>query len=139
MERQQLIAWAAGFFDGEGYVRIAAPASGRSSGYLKINVTQVDRRSLNLLVDLFGGSITRATRSDERYRVAGRWELQGRKATAALEEMLPYLVVKREHATIGIEYGHLLGEPRKKIDALVLEQRAATRGKLLALRVRESA
>ena len=56
ISREEL-AWAAGFVEGEGSFSCGNPSSGKSHGYLRIDVSQVDRVPLERLQAMFGGSI----------------------------------------------------------------------------------
>jgi hypothetical protein len=99
-DRQARVIWAAGFFDGEGSVGMSNLAkSGNRS--LLLSVGQLVREPLDVLVDLYGGSIHLDTGQDKPIY---RWRVGADKAANAIEEMLPYLRVKGEQAVIGIEF-----------------------------------
>lgn len=97
------IAWAAGFFDGEGFIQI-------SRGFLKrqgwgpyyqmqISVSQIVREPLDELVRLFGGTVY-----PQRKRNLFTWACTSRNAFPALVEMIPFLRVKREQALLAIKF-----------------------------------
>lgn len=97
------VAWAAGFFDGEGTVTLSPYGQvGRPDREvrrrLRISVSQKHRAPLEVFQRLFGGTIHR---SNER---CFAWHANSRIALAALRELLPYLVVKREVAELGIRH-----------------------------------
>ena len=48
------IAWAAGFFEGEGHVNVQLRGN---KSYLAITIAQVDRRPLDKFMELFGGRV----------------------------------------------------------------------------------
>lgn len=102
MSEDLRVAWAAGFFDGEGHVQI-------TRGYLKradwgpyyhmlISATQLREEPLRELVALFGGTICLESRG------LYIWTCTTRNAAAALERMLPYLRVKREQALVALAF-----------------------------------
>jgi hypothetical protein len=89
-------AWAAGFLDGEGNFYVHRR---RSTSYeMGVQVGQVDRRPLERLQALYGGSIAprsgRGIRSDYF-----AWRAHGATAMRAMiPSVAPFLVVKREQA-----------------------------------------
>lgn len=99
-ERVEKVIYAAGFFDGEGSVGTPYKR------FLAVRASQVDPRPLVLLRDLFGGAIrqhhTDAASRAKGWKPAWTWILQGQPAAEALAEMLPYLIVKRDVAELGI-------------------------------------
>ena len=111
------IAWAAGFFDGEGCVFIQAARNGKyiHQGLLVV-VTSTTPAPLRRLYELFGGSVSKPYIGRSGARPARRWLVTGRLALAALKSMLPYLTVKRLQAKIALRYpigfrGHRGGVP----------------------------
>jgi hypothetical protein len=101
------VAWAAGFFDGEGCISIAKPVNKRKTGKVYVTyalqaiIAQRDRRPLEVLVGLFGGNITSVKIHGSTY-----WYLRkhGVKAVAMLEQLLPFLVLKKEQAELAIRF-----------------------------------
>jgi hypothetical protein len=100
------IAWAAGFFDGEGSIQICRNQPNRDDGghfYLRIEVGQVRRLPLDAFVKLFGGTIRTRARKNGLADVH-IWLLSGAKAAAALEQMSPYLKLKKRHAQLALTF-----------------------------------
>lgn len=52
----------------------------------------------------FGGDIRRETKRQAHFKTCWRWRVSGRRAAAFLEEIGPYLIVKREQARVGLEF-----------------------------------
>ena len=112
-EREGRIRWAAGFFDGEGTVRIrVSPQPNGSSPRMKLEMaaSNTDRRPLDELRDLFG------TQHKDFYvyrsplpnrRPVYRWRVAGDRAYRALREMLPYFRVKGEQAELAVKFFEL--------------------------------
>lgn len=72
------LAWAAGFFDGEGWTTV----SGR---YVQIGVTQVEQQPLERFLKAVGwGSISRSRRT-------AAWRVSGEGAYRVIEALWPYL------------------------------------------------
>lgn len=88
------LAWSAGFFDGEGC--ILANRSGASFS-LRAKVSQVVPEPLEQLRRWFGGNIWY-----EKAYGRSVWTVSGYKARLFLRAILPYLVVKRDRATLAL-------------------------------------
>ena len=93
-------AYAAGFIDGEGCLRVKWKSARRHSA--GITVAQIDRRPLDLMVEWFGGGI----RIEQTvYGPKPRWTLSRKEhLIPALQGMMPYFVVKREQAVVMLEF-----------------------------------
>jgi hypothetical protein len=102
LTREQWIIYAAGFFDGEGCVQIAHRKKTKVY-FLKINAVQKTNEPLKILQGLFGGGIY--TRRTAPYA----WDASSQQAFHALQEMLPYLIVKRKQAAIAIAFQSRIG------------------------------
>lgn len=96
--------YIAGFFDGEGCVAVYAKK--KQSFFLRTqlaqNKTTASVAMFQKLVERYGG------RWSEQRSLSGRqklnWQLSSDKAVAFLEEILPFLILKREQAVIAIEW-----------------------------------
>lgn len=120
-DRQARVIYAAGFFDGEGSITIII-GRGSQIGSLFISVGQIDERPLLLLQELWGGSINL-----DNKRVS-RWRINHQKASDALAEMLPHLIVKREQAKIAIEFlADRPSKPKRHADASAGRREATAR------------
>lgn len=116
MEKTTEVAWAAGFFDGEGCItlrpnprRDGELQSDREwSRHLHLKVTQKDKPPLLTFQRLFSGSISRETKGSRCYN----WSLTSIRGAAALEQMLPFLVVKKELAGWGLRFQRTVHELR---------------------------
>lgn len=98
------VAWAAGFFDGEGCIMLTKRHRKNSLNYdLRITVANTDIRSLHKFRQMFGGSIQVQVRPDhERWLPSWTWVAQNRAAEQCLLRLLPWLVVKHEQAELAI-------------------------------------
>lgn len=117
MSRAHDLAWAAGFFDGEGYItihkKVIKPKKETHKEYtnhrLRIGLNHVAPEPVYELVRIFGGyvyheKITERKNSDgfnrkDRYA----WILCDDKAKEVLVQLLPYLRNKNKVAALGIE------------------------------------
>lgn len=99
------LAWAAGFFDGEGCIQLTLRKRGPyESWQLYVNAVNTDIRALHKMVQLFGGSIHTLHKADNAYGYlpSWQWAVSHKKAEAALRLMLPYLIVKAEQAGLAL-------------------------------------
>lgn len=98
-----VLAYAAGFFDGEGCVLIAKPynkKSNRRYHRLDVDIAQKDPRPLFWLHAHFGGRIGKAP--SQLRKGAMHWILHDQAAGNFLEAIRPYLVLKGEQADIAL-------------------------------------
>jgi hypothetical protein len=98
------LAYAAGFFDGEGCIGIWR--MGNSSFTLVLNVTGTNQAAIMWWKMKFGGRIVRVCNSHEDVRRADSWKwfCESKKAKEMLEALLPYLKLKKSEAEIGLEF-----------------------------------
>jgi len=102
------IAWAAGFFDGEGCIQILnnKGKNKTNSYYVTLDVSQAySKEPLLLLQRLFGGSLEVLSARKHCPNAVWHWRLYAKDAIREmLVEMLPYLTVKRRQATTAISF-----------------------------------
>jgi hypothetical protein len=110
MEDKIFLAWAAGFFDGEGCVLVNPRGNGKFHS-LFTSVTQQDPTALHLLKQRFGGNVTpdKTATSDSYERKRGavlvwRWKASSVEAHAFLKSIEPYVVVKAEQVRVALEF-----------------------------------
>lgn len=103
LSREQLVIWAAGFFDGEGSVGLFRARGGGKVMTLRVRVGQKTRESLDRFVLLWGGNIwhREANGHQTEFYV---WTKQSRPAYEVLLEMEPYLVVKRSQVQVARDF-----------------------------------
>ena len=107
MNDEQKLIWAAGFFDGEGFVTVGARGAykGHKSLYLRVGVNHVAPEPLHVLHELFNGSLQpQKEGSVVGNRVARtRWVLNCASAASALERLLPFFFYYKDVAKLGLE------------------------------------
>jgi hypothetical protein len=97
------VAWAAGFFDGEGTVGVwQLRKRGRVYYYLSVSVGQVDRRPLVALQGRYGGSLGLSIRPTGH--AAWKWQLVTQAAALFLADIRPYLMVKQEQVDLALTF-----------------------------------
>lgn len=95
------IGWGAGFFDGEGCIRLR---SGGRTILLSVVVAQVDRRPLDEMARLFGGKVYGPYQSKGRRAPHFQWQRHSSGAAEFLTIVQPHLRTKGEQAALGLEY-----------------------------------
>jgi hypothetical protein len=107
--RELDLAWLAGIIDGEGSIfvmRQKRKDRERDTNYImRVSVDSTDPFMVPECQKIAGGPKITQTR-DNRPECSDRlkWQLNGKKAASLLEELLPYLRVKKEQATLAIEF-----------------------------------
>ncbi len=138
-DRTAQVAWAAGLFEGEGWITISARkpfGKNKSVAYSMVaGIVMTDPEILERFQAIFGGSLHATSEVNERYSPAYRVELYANKAASALREMLPYFGPRRaERARLAIEFQELKSAHyRPSIKPGVMEQLRAMRERMLKL------
>ena len=83
--RTEILAYTAGFIDGEGYMGI-------NQGSLLVQVSQKDINPLNFLKEVWGGSIHRYGKK----KTQARWAIKGKLAESMLWQIKAFLIVKKD-------------------------------------------
>ena len=118
MSRTHEVCWAAGFFDGEGYITIQERGHKDYVGfYLRIGVNHVAIEPLLELQRLFGGTIEKQNPD----KVVGnrkqrhRWCVSTRIAEDVLRQMIPYFKNKNKVAELALEFQKTIGSRGEKL------------------------
>lgn len=106
MSRATDLAWAAGFFDGEGSVefrrRKPTPTRNSSEWHLKVRIANTHYPSIVRVHQIFGfGHIQTALREKPR-KTAYYWCATTKLAETALALIQPYLITKREQVDVAL-------------------------------------
>lgn len=114
------LAWAAGFFDGEGCVIIELSKNDKCKhGYrtvLHAQVTQTSLPCLELFLDWFGGKVVASrnkTPNGKRWAVQYRWGVKNDHAIDFLKQIHQYTVVKKEQIDVALKYPLKSADGRK--------------------------
>lgn len=110
---REKLAWAAGFFDGEGSVAI-------NDNGLMIKAGQINVEPLYILQGIFGGRINEdRSAARQGYRRFHLWMASTRQAADALRQMFPYLTVKKNAALVALQHQSLItpGRTQRLTDA----------------------
>jgi hypothetical protein len=147
MEDELFLAWAAGFFDGEGCVLVEISKEKRClHGFrtaLHVNVTQTSLPCLELFLNKFGGVIVTSkakTPNGNRWAVQHRWGVKNKNAVPFLKAIYPYAVVKKTQVAAALKYpvvaanGKNYGNSKNPIPNEVQDMRVAICHELRSLR-----
>lgn len=102
-EQNGLIPYLAGVFDGEGCISITKSYEHRGSALL-CHVRMCNKEVPELFQKTFGGSLLFTPSRNERWRDLWSWQVACKVALAFLTALEPYLIVKKSHASLGIEF-----------------------------------
>ena len=141
MSRTHDVAWAAGFFDGEGFVTIQKRKSKAKSGiyyesyYLRIGINHVAIEPLQEIQRIFGGTLRQQTKHTVQGNRHQRhsWQASCSQAKEILIQMMPYFHNKQKAAEIGIELQNTMSENKIKTSDQVQLYRALLKDKLQKL------
>lgn len=130
-------AYAAGLLDGEGYIGIDRRSRGNYHR-VKVRVAITDRRIPRWLAEKFGGRCNTVYRYDDHRKDLHYWDCEGATLERFLPAVLPYLIIKREHALIALEFRSTAlersgGRAGRRLTADVITQREGFRQRLMAL------
>jgi len=133
------IAWAAGFFDGEGCIHIGRVFRGVRPVYVPmITVSQVAREPLDELQRLFAGGIYNASSGRPNSKPLLAWKAAGGDAERAVREMIPYLLVKRAQAEVFLAFRERITQTvgRGGLSEIEVAARDSLRDQMAALNYR---
>lgn len=119
------IAYIAGFFDGEGCVRIKEANQGGNSYYVIAHVTNSNRCILEQIQDLFGGAIRTQERTPNK--TVHNWCISSSEAVDFLKVVSPFLQEKLEEAALAIKFheqkSELTSEEKKSWARVISEMK----------------
>jgi len=126
MENENSNKWPylAGLFDGEGTVCIGT-IKGKNAPclVLYVKIANTDLRLMQWLIKNFGGaySVSSSKKHKKNYRLQYAWRPSGKaNRKKLLEGLIPYLVIKKEQAMLGLEFDSVYTEGVKlTVDAPV--------------------
>lgn len=109
MSKSHEFAWAAGFFDGEGWVKIQSRGGDYIGFYLRIGISQVKQEPLLKMQKIFGGNVRVKQEAIGNRKLQYIWTLSTQQAAEALKSMLPYMVHKNDVTEIALEFIKTVG------------------------------
>lgn len=104
-------AYLAGFVDGEGCISTTSSKSGQF--YPRLVVAQSDFGQIERLREKFLGLGRVHVKQQKHYRPQLVWTLRGEELLVFLENLLPYLDLKKRQAEVAILIHNRAGDARK--------------------------
>lgn len=96
--------YTAGFFDGEGCIRVAHNRKDSGSG-IHVFITNTYKPILDRIQSMYGGKVTLRNRKNPKHRTCFQWRISNRaEAVVFLRDIEPLLVEKKRQAQLGIEF-----------------------------------
>jgi hypothetical protein len=136
MERDLLLAYMAGFTDGEGCIRIGKTYSAKRSvnHRLEVIVANTDIKPLMLMHKNYGGHIRGRNFDNLLY-----WTVYNETAINYIKDIRPYLVTKAEQADVALEFFRektkYLPAPNRRLPKEEIELRDRFYEKIKALKI----
>lgn len=98
-------AYVAGYLDGEGSIILWDRGPGHRRLMLRVLITNTHRASLDWVQATVGSGkvFPRPPRKEPRYLPCFVWQIYGHNAVAFLEQVEPYMRIKRDKAVLAIE------------------------------------
>jgi len=96
-------AYTAGLIDGEGTIGISRTNAGTYAIRVAVAITDVASNIIHNLHRTYSGRVNPMKPGGEKHRPKLRWSVEGEKAAAVLESVLPHLILKREQARIALD------------------------------------
>jgi len=109
MSKSHELAWAAGFFDGEGWIKIQRRGGEYLGYYLRMGINHVKKDPLDKMQKIFGGSIRLDENVTGNRKPRHVWTLSTAQSAEALKQMMPYLANKNNVAELALEFQATVG------------------------------
>lgn len=114
------IAYAAGLFDGEGYVRVSIWAKPNSPHVRYAVIGGIGMTYLPVILalrDQFEGSVNqnRHDLRNPKHRIQFTWHIASQTAATFFRQILPHLIVKREEVELALQLQDDIDTNRRKL------------------------
>lgn len=97
--------YIAGFFDGEGMVRLNKTNIKERSYYsLQVVIVNTDLEPLIQIQELYGGTIAERIKGKSHHKTSYRWRATANDAERFLREIRPYTIVKNEQMDVALGF-----------------------------------
>lgn len=142
MSRSHQLAWAAGFIDGDGFITIQSRTTKYKEKeykgyYVRLGCCQASETPLKELQSIFGGTIriknSGPNRENYNRKTQYIWTLSTNQACDVVEQLLPYLVHKKEVATLALEFQNTMQTSKQEVPIETLTYRGLLKDKIQTL------
>ena len=134
------LAYAAGFFDGDGHIRIQNHSKRCRTMMLQCTVVQATEEIVQWFAETFGGTVSsRLLKYRGGVRPLHTWQISSKGAERFLVEIYPYMKGKRDEADVALAFRatfrpqHVKGG-HKRMSKDVIELRQSQSNLLRAIR-----
>lgn len=130
MDKKLILAYTAGFFDGEGSINILKRnrKHWNPEYVLMVAMGQKDGSTLDWITDNFGGNVYLVKRDGSYY-----WACSNQKAYKFLKTIIPFLQYKRPQADLALKFYDEASVLKRPIAKSELARRESIRQKIMAL------
>lgn len=98
------LAYLAGMIDGDGFITITRSVrNGKEYFGPQVGIAGTRREPHDLASSLWGGKVSPHTPKNAAHRIQFQWQRMGKAAIPILHALLPYLLIKKEHALLALE------------------------------------
>jgi hypothetical protein len=108
LDRQEIVAYLAGVFDGEGSITISkAPPRGRYKSpiyRLMVQISNTNLEVLRIAQNQYGGCVGGPFLRGLRWRPYYRWKLDDENSMNFLRDIEPYTQIKHGHIQTALEF-----------------------------------
>jgi hypothetical protein len=126
VEKIAKLSYLAGIIDGEGSIGIEhlSPTKGRPKSYYvcRLTVINTNKNLMELLLHFFGGSYNQRKKIEKR-KICYRWHIFGENLEKTLDQLIPYLFIKKQQALIVKQYRETVGKTGWNVTNEVLNKR----------------
>jgi len=132
MATEPELAYLAGIIDGEGYINVSGSGGNYRKKYRKIphspilTITNSNSHLISWIRNRFGGHLY-LKHSKRLPQESPCWDLtwSGKAVEQILQQVHPYLVAKKEEATLIFAYRKLIGKPFERVSEDNIAKREA--------------
>lgn len=98
------LAYLAGMIDGDGYITITRSVrKGKEYFGPQVGIAGTRREPHDLAALLWGGKVCAHTPKNPAHRTQFQWQRMGAGALPILHALVPYLLIKKDHALLAID------------------------------------
>lgn len=114
-DKQNLYAWMAGFFDGEGSLSIRLRFDRKNNIHFtrRICITNTSRKMVDIFYDEFGGFIREVKPKKPNRKIVYVWILNGgNDGDIFVSALMPFINLKKRHFEIWVSYAMTLDKAK---------------------------
>ena len=115
MIKDTTLAYLAGMIDGDGFITITRSVRhGKEYFGSQVGIAGTRREPHDLAASIWGGKVCPHTPKNPAHRIQYQWQRMGKAAVPILEALIPYLLIKKEHALLALELAELIDQSKSE-------------------------